>query len=185
MSLFRLIFVSFLHHWRMNLAVALGAAVGTAVLTGALLVGDSMRGSLRSLALDRLGKIDEVLAPGRFFREKLADELKETDDYKQYGDSLVPAILLPASIENPNYANPGEPRGSDRLQRRFWRFVLSPLPLGEGPGVRAERLKIFNQIRHHPALTLTLSAKGEGTANAREIDLNQPLAEKLGVQAGR
>ena len=80
MSLLRLIFVSFLHHWRMNLAVALGAAAGTAVLTGALLVGDSMRGSLRALALDRLDKIDEVLAPGRFFREKLADELRDTND---------------------------------------------------------------------------------------------------------
>ena len=33
-------------HWRGNLAVFLGVAVGTAVLTGALLVGDSLRGSL-------------------------------------------------------------------------------------------------------------------------------------------
>ena len=59
----------------MNLAVACGVAVGAAVLTGALLVGDSMRGSLRRLTLDRLGRIDEVLLADRFFRAKLADEL--------------------------------------------------------------------------------------------------------------
>ena len=33
-------------HWRGNLAVLLGVAVGAAVWTGALLVGDSLRGSL-------------------------------------------------------------------------------------------------------------------------------------------
>jgi hypothetical protein len=45
-------------HGRIHLAVALGVAAATAVLTGALLVGDSVRGSLRHLALDRLGNIE-------------------------------------------------------------------------------------------------------------------------------
>ena len=49
---------SLAHYWRLNLAVLLAAAVATAVLTGALLIGDSIRGSLRDLTLDRLGKID-------------------------------------------------------------------------------------------------------------------------------
>ena len=57
----------------MNVAVACGVAVGTAVLTGALLVGDSMRGSLRDLALAGLGNIDEALVADHFFREQLAD----------------------------------------------------------------------------------------------------------------
>ena len=48
-----------------NTAVAVGVLCATAVLTGALLVGDSMRGSLRALTLDRLGDIDTILfAPG-------------------------------------------------------------------------------------------------------------------------
>ena len=37
------------HYWKMNLAVLLAAAVNTAVLTGALIVGDSVRGSLRDM----------------------------------------------------------------------------------------------------------------------------------------
>ena len=55
--------------------MALGVAVATAVLTGALLVGDSVRGSLRDLTLQRLGRIDSVLVAGHMFRAALADEL--------------------------------------------------------------------------------------------------------------
>jgi len=36
-------------YWRTNLAVVLGVATATSVLAGALLVGDSVRASLRDL----------------------------------------------------------------------------------------------------------------------------------------
>ena len=52
------ILASLRHYRRIHVAVALGVAVATAVLTGALLVGDSVRGSLRDLTLERLGRID-------------------------------------------------------------------------------------------------------------------------------
>src|SRR5262249_17309181 len=57
MTLFRFLLRNLLFHWRANSAVFLGVVVGTAVLTGALLVGDSLRGSLRDLTLRRLGWI--------------------------------------------------------------------------------------------------------------------------------
>ena len=53
------------------MAVACGVAVGTAVLTGALLVGDSMQGSLSAWRAG-LGRIDEVLLADHFFREDLS-----------------------------------------------------------------------------------------------------------------
>ena len=74
MSFLRLILISARHFWKMNAAVACGVAVGTAVLTGALLVGDSMQGSLRGLVQAGLGRIDEALLADHFFREELADE---------------------------------------------------------------------------------------------------------------
>ena len=67
---------SLIYFWRINLAVALGVAVATAVLTGALIVGDSVRGSLRDLSLSRLGKIDHALVSERFFRESLERDLE-------------------------------------------------------------------------------------------------------------
>jgi putative ABC transport system permease protein len=63
-------------HWRTHLGVAGGAAVGTAVLVGALAVGDSVRHSLRETALARLGGVRLALeAPERTFRDALADTL--------------------------------------------------------------------------------------------------------------
>ena len=49
----------------------------TAVMVGALLVGDSMRGRLRDLTLQRLGKIQSILAPNQFFR---FSELLDSND---------------------------------------------------------------------------------------------------------
>jgi putative ABC transport system permease protein len=63
------------HFWRAGLAVALGAAVASTVLTGALLTGDSLQGSLRDLTLERLGGIDLALASEHFFREDLTTDL--------------------------------------------------------------------------------------------------------------
>jgi ABC-type lipoprotein release transport system permease subunit len=61
--------------WRTNLAVLLGVTTATAVLAGALLVGDSVRASLRDLVLSRLGNIDSAVSGAGFFRENLAGEL--------------------------------------------------------------------------------------------------------------
>ena len=81
------------HFWRINLAVVLGAAVATAVLTGALLVGDSVRGSLRDLTLDRLGKIDYALVTHKYFREDLLVDLATSKDFKNNFETIASAIL--------------------------------------------------------------------------------------------
>lgn len=55
------------HSWRISAAVALGVATATAVIVGALLVGDSMRGSLKDLTIERLGRTESMIAPAAFF----------------------------------------------------------------------------------------------------------------------
>lgn len=106
MSTFRLILASLVYHWRIHLAVALGVAAGAAVLTGALVVGDSMRGSLRDLTLQRLGRIDEVLLAHRFFRARLAQELAAQPEFSSHFTAAVPGILLQVSLENPDSEHP-------------------------------------------------------------------------------
>ena len=135
MSSFRLILRSITHYWRPNLAVALGVAAATAVLTGALLVGDSMRGSLRRLTLDQLGRIDAAVLPGRFFRESLAREFSSQG-------TVAPVILLRGSLEAsdvelPRRANRIEVIGCDES---FWR-------LGQGvtPKLPARREIVLTQ----------------------------------------
>src|SRR5437763_1801340 len=72
MTLTRLILRNLFFHRRGNFAVLLGVAVGAAVITGALLVGDSLRGSLRDRALRRIGWVEEALVAPRFFRQPMA-----------------------------------------------------------------------------------------------------------------
>jgi putative ABC transport system permease protein len=60
------------HYWRTYLAVIGGVAIAVAVLAGALMVGVSVRASLRDLVLQRLGNADRVVVSQGFFREQLA-----------------------------------------------------------------------------------------------------------------
>ena len=85
---------SLVYFWRMNLAVILGVAVATAVLTGALLVGDSVRGSLRDLSLDRLGQIDYALVSERFFRADLTVDFMRALEVEDSFGAVVPAVTL-------------------------------------------------------------------------------------------
>ncbi len=87
MTLKTLITRSLRFHWRGHLGVLLGAAVGSAALIGALVVGDSVRLSLRELALQRLGWVDAAMAPhDRFFTEGLEQHI-ESHSGRQGDDS--------------------------------------------------------------------------------------------------
>jgi len=76
MTLRTLIFRSLRFHWRSHLGVLLGAAIGSAALIGALVVGDSVRGSLQAMAMERLGHIQFIL-PGkdRMFSDTLGERM--------------------------------------------------------------------------------------------------------------
>ena len=72
MSLFRLIARGLLYHRRMHAGLLIGVSLACAILTGALLVGNSVNGSLRDIATVRLGRIDYALDWGnRFFAQDL------------------------------------------------------------------------------------------------------------------
>ncbi len=156
MSAWRFILRSLLHHWRINAAVAMGVMAATAVLTGALLVGDSVRGSLKTLALDRLGKIDEVLVTDRFFRAELAEELARDPRFKQHFNAATPAILFPQGTV--------EHRGDERTMRAGGVTVV---------GCDEAFWKLGQAVGRPSQLP------GDG-----EIVLNAPLAADLGVKVG-
>ncbi|MFM8270708.1 MAG: FtsX-like permease family protein [Gemmata sp.] len=78
------------YHARGNLAVLLGVAVASAVFTGALLVGDSLRGSLRDRIERQLGGIDSVAFFPRPVRADVADQLP---------GQVAPVLLLPGSAQ--------------------------------------------------------------------------------------
>src|SRR5258707_14017868 len=82
------------YYWRTNVAVVLGVATAVAVLAGALLVGDSVRGSLRDLVLQRLGWTDRAVLSSGFFREQLADDVRADDAFRSSFDGVCPLIVM-------------------------------------------------------------------------------------------
>ena len=122
------------HFWRTNLAVILGVATAVAVLAGALLVGDSVRGSLRELALARLGNTDFVIAGQSFFREELAAELQTHDKFAASFKAACSLIALEGVVTRDDGARAGahhkgflsgrykprKPNSFDKCAAGFW-----------------------------------------------------------------
>jgi len=74
----RLLLSGLRFYWRAHLGVLLGTVLAAAVLTGSLLVGDSVDGSLRKFALQRLGGIHYAMhTPSRFFAGSLAGRISD------------------------------------------------------------------------------------------------------------
>ncbi|HWE02956.1 MAG TPA: ABC transporter permease [Tepidisphaeraceae bacterium] len=93
MNRLTLVFRNLRYFRGVNLAVVAGMAVATAVLTGALMVGDSVRGSLADLALRRLGGVDQILVSTRFFDQSLASRINGDKPDDSTG-IVTPAIIV-------------------------------------------------------------------------------------------
>jgi putative ABC transport system permease protein len=105
MNLWRLVARSLWFYRRTNAAVLLAVVVATAVLTGALAVGDSVQYTLRRIVGARLGLTEFAVTPqGRFFRAKLADELQQS-----LGGDVAPVLQVVGIVTNDD--------GSRRINR--------------------------------------------------------------------
>jgi len=83
MSIFKLVLNSFKYYLKANLLIAAGIIVTTAVITGALLVGDSMQHSLMQSVNYRLGNISHSITAGeRLFTKDLAEKIESKTNYK-------------------------------------------------------------------------------------------------------
>lgn len=96
MSTFRLLWESVVYYWRTNLAVLLGVIAGTAVIGGALIVGDSVRGSLETMSRERLGKIDYAMSGHRFVQESLAESVSNELESQP---KIAPALVMVGAVE--------------------------------------------------------------------------------------
>ena len=111
------------YFWRNNLAVIFGVAAAVAVLTGALIVGDSVRASLRDLFLLRLGRADHVVSAAGFFREQLADEIGAHQEFGSGGfDAVCPLIALEGAVVHEESKRRGSGVQVYGVDERFWRF---------------------------------------------------------------
>jgi len=130
---------SLAHYWRTHLAVVGGVAVAVAVLAGSLLVGDSVRGSLKRLALQRLGATDWVLTSSVFFREALAEEMAAHADFSRQFGAVCPLLVQEGWLTQPETGRRASGVSVYGVDERFWQFQgVEPDP-GFGSGPRSGR----------------------------------------------
>jgi len=168
---------SLAYYWQTNLVVVLGVAIAVSVLAGALLIGESVRGSLRDLSARRLGNTDDLITAPNFFREQLASDL---------GGVTCPLIALEGVVvHEPSKRRAGGVKVYG-VDERFWKFngvtgVTTPdnrnalvsrslaSELGSGPGesilLRIEKpsaipLESLHGRKDDPGKTIRLSVSG-------------------------
>src|SRR5687768_1411204 len=144
-------------HWRAHLGVILGAAVGSAALIGALIVGDSVRGSLRENALQRLGWVNAAM---------------------DLGDRLVDRSFF----DTPSQVQPGTNRAAFAAQSQSISVLRMPGTIARQDGAaRANQVNVlgipprsFLLTRYSPYLDLPEDG----------VVLNTALADHLRAQVG-
>ena len=121
MNAFRLIRESLFHYRWINLSVLAGVALTSAILSGALVVGDSVKESLRQNAEARLSKIGPVFVGGeRYVSNSLADRVS-----RSLGASVAPILQIEGTASNRN--------GGKRVNKvqilgvddRFWELSIA------------------------------------------------------------
>ncbi len=145
------------YYWRTNVVVILGVATAVAVLAGALLVGDSVRASLRDLFLQRLGNTDSVITSTGFFREQLAADIQNDERFAAGGfRATCPLIAIDAAVTN------------------------------EATGLRASGLRVYGVDERFWTFHERNSAAVEGSQplRNREVLVSEALARELGSVPG-
>ncbi len=129
-------------YWRTHIGVVLGAALGAMVLTGSLLVGDSVKATLRRQAELRVGRVDFAFVGGeRLFRASLADAIQSPGRIP-----LAPLLMLRASVARADGSarvNVAQLLGVDE---RFWKLSPSRAAVELPPGTIAINERTARQL---------------------------------------
>ncbi len=168
MTIIRLILQNIRHYARSWLLTLAGAIIGTAVLTGALITGDSVRYSLTSLVSMRLGKAEFALAPAdRFFRQDLARELSAS-----MGVKIISIIRTSGTVSGPGQdliLNRAEIIGINEGFCGFWEpdgnETGFPLP-AEDEAVISKNVETRLKVKPGDYIVVRISGEGFAPANA-------------------
>ncbi len=121
MTLFGIVICNLRYYWRQHIGVVIGAALCSMVLVGALMVGDSVKATLKRLADERIGQADvALLATDGFFREQLAEDMAE-----HLGSGVV---VAPVALTQGNVSVLNSDRNVANVQvlgvdERFWKLT--------------------------------------------------------------
>ena len=118
----RLVVASLRHYWATHLMVVAGVAVAVSVLAGALVVGASVRESLRGLVVERLGATDLAVASTAFVREALADDLLADEAFAARFPGVAPLIVMEGAVTHETGRRTASQVAVYGVDERFARF---------------------------------------------------------------
>jgi len=157
---------SLIYYWRTNAAVIAGVATAVAVLGGALLVGASVRASLREMVNARLGRTDVVVRGPQFFREALAEDVARALSGPRGG------------LGEPNKARPT----SSPLARGVCPLIaLEGFVVDDGSGRRAGRVSVYGVDERFWRFHRLDPAR---VPKERDVLMSAALARELGTPMG-
>ncbi len=188
MTYWTLIRRSLRFHARAHFGVLLGAAIGTTALTGALIVGDSVKQTLRARALARLGPIHFALhTPDRLFRADLGKRMATAAAIPYAPPNVARKPTLVAALMLPGVAT--RPDASARVNQVTILGVESPAwPLLSGwssvfPGLKTPDGRAFMD-----EVTRLRVGYGDGPLTSwqagESVLINETLARQLRVRRG-
>ena len=146
---------SLAHYWRTHLAVVLGVAAAVAVLTGALVVGDSVRASLRGLVAERLGRVDVAVRATRFFREDLAREMEARPGFAASFVAAAPLLTREGAVTHEASGRRAAGVLVYGVDERFWRLHGREAPAA-GPREARPSVPLASELGASPGDTLLL-----------------------------
>src|SRR5215207_6662972 len=130
----RLVLRNLSYYRRTNAAVVVGVGVAVAVLAGALLVGGSVRASLRGLFLQRLGRATHVASAPNFFRERLAEDVRAGAGFREAGfDSACPLVVARGVVLHEASGRRAVAAQVYGVDARFWEFHGRPGAAARAP----------------------------------------------------
>jgi len=145
MSIYQYILKSLWFFRKQHLAVLLGTIISTAVLTGALIIGDSVRYSLHSLLHMRLGEIEYAMPTGdRFVRAELAKDISSDLGIKVSPILSVKGLAIES--ESQTRVNGVQVYGIDQ--------TFSDLSAGSLPELKKDEVGISENLAEKLGLTL-------------------------------
>ena len=171
----RLLLRSLVHYWRTNAAVVGGVATAVAVLAGALLVGQSVRSSLRDLLVERIGATAYVVSADRYFREDLltAGGIPPRRRHARRGRTC-PIIAVPGILVRESSGRRAYGVNVYGVDERFWRFhgLAAPEGFGDRSAVVGAPLAAHLEARPGDGLLLRIESDrdipGESLYGRRE-----------------
>ena len=117
MSILRLSLKGLIYNWRLSVCLLLGTFLASSILAGSLLVGDSVKKTLKSKAFERIGTIDSALITGdRYITDDFVEKLSE----KFKTDHISGILRFPGTLNTPDKSIRSNSININGVDSQFW-----------------------------------------------------------------